>query len=101
MRFSTIDENYEYIEQIIQIIRSVTPSAQIYLTLSPVPLIGVPDSLSVLERDVISKSILRLAIERIATPFQFYAAQLNRQFDGLGKELTWTKNITRPREQEH
>ena len=63
MRFTTVAENSANIVNIIKILRAISPEISPFITLSPVPLIGVPTGRSVLERDVISKSTIRLAIE--------------------------------------
>ena len=63
MVFTSVKENKENIVNIVKKLRNISPSIEIYITLSPVPLIGVLKEASVLERDVISKSTLRLAIE--------------------------------------
>jgi hypothetical protein len=64
-RFSSVDENVDYLDEMRLTLASLAPDAILFVTLSPVPLIGVPKHLSVLERDVVSKSILRLSIEKM------------------------------------
>lgn len=71
MRFTTVYENKEAIVNIVNLIKEINPSCQIFITLSPVPLIGVPSEYSVIERDVISKSTLRLAIEEASKEVDF------------------------------
>jgi len=70
-RFTTVEENRDNIVAIVEIIRERNPSADVFVTLSPVPLLGVADGSSVVSRDVISKSTLRLAIDEAAKQCKF------------------------------
>lgn len=69
--YSSVAENCENLIKIVEIIRSIQKDIEIYVTLSPVPLIGVPANQSVLERDVVSKSTIRLAIEEASKRVRF------------------------------
>lgn len=71
MRFSSVKENADNIERIVALLHSMSPKVEVFVTLSPVPLIGVPSGQSVLERDVISKSTIRLAIEEASKSAAF------------------------------
>lgn len=71
MRFSSVLENADNIKHIVALLKSMSPQVEVFVTLSPVPLIGVPSGLSVLERDVVSKSTIRLAIEEAAKTASF------------------------------
>jgi len=71
MRFSTVKENAQNIEKIVSLLKDMSPDIEVFITLSPVPLIGVPSDQSVLERDVVSKSTIRLAIEEASKVSKF------------------------------
>lgn len=64
-RLSTVEENYIWLNGLIQLIQKHNPNAQFLLTLSPVPLnvsfVGEP----ALVADCLSKSTLRLAINKV------------------------------------
>ena len=64
-RLTTVEENEANIEQILGLIRSVNPSAPIVLTLSPVPLVGTFRDMTCLTADCVSKSVLRVALDRV------------------------------------
>ena len=64
-RLSTVEENEENLTQIIHLIRSVNPSAPIVLTLSPVPLAATFRGISCVTADCVSKSVLRVALDRV------------------------------------
>ncbi len=71
MRFSSVQENSNNLIKIIETLRVISPEIKVFVTLSPVPLIGVPENKSVLERDVVSKSTIRLAIEEAQNHVEF------------------------------
>ena len=71
MRFSSVQENSNNLIKIIETLRLISPDIKVFVTLSPVPLIGVPENKSVLERDVVSKSTIRLAIEEAQKHVEF------------------------------
>lgn len=73
-RFTTVEENREHIVHIVELLRSFNPAIDIFLTLSPVPLFAVADGGSVISRDLLSKSTLRVAIEQAAQdcPFLYW-----------------------------
>jgi hypothetical protein len=63
-RLSTVEENEENIARAVELVRSVNPSAPIVLTLSPVPLAGTFRGISCMTADCVSKSTLRVALDR-------------------------------------
>lgn len=63
-RLSTVQENMENLEKIVEIIRQINPSAPIVFTLSPVPLKATFSNQSCVTSDCVSKSTLRLAIHQ-------------------------------------
>jgi hypothetical protein len=64
-RLSTVEENEENLTQVIELIRSVNPNAPIVLTLSPVPLAATFRGISCVTADCVSKSVLRVALDRV------------------------------------
>ena len=64
-RTTTVSENKENLQKIIEMIREINKKTQIVLTLSPVPLKGTLDMPSVMQADAVSKSTLRIAINEI------------------------------------
>lgn len=70
-RFTSVDENKENLVAIVNLLNEFNPRCQIFITLSPVPLVGVADNSSVFKKDVISKSTLRLAIEQASEEVEF------------------------------
>ena len=66
-RTTTVHENKENLQKIIELIREINKKTQIVLTLSPVPLKGTLDMVSVMQADAVSKSTLRVAINEIMT----------------------------------
>ena len=62
-RVSTVDENLENLEKIYAYIRSRRPDAQIIVTLSPIPLIATFREVPCTAASMISKSILRVAVD--------------------------------------
>lgn len=71
-RFTTVEENRDHLVAIVEMIRALNPTVALFITLSPVPLVGVADGHSVLERDGLSKSILRVAIEEAGRCSDFH-----------------------------
>ncbi len=71
MRFSSVEENKNNLIKIIQELKIISPDIKVFVTLSPVPLIGVTKDKSALERDVVSKSTIRLAIEEAQKCVEF------------------------------
>ena len=63
-RLSTVEENEANIREIVELVRSVNADAPIVLTLSPVPLRATFRDISCLTADCVSKSILRVALDR-------------------------------------
>ena len=64
-RFEGVDENVQYIHSIVDAVRSLNPTINVVLTLSPVPLKAtVGERKSAIVGDLLSKATLRLAVER-------------------------------------
>jgi hypothetical protein len=66
-RLTTVEENEQNIVRLVELIRSVNPDAPIVLTLSPVPLMATFRGQSCVTADAISKSVLRVAIDLVAS----------------------------------
>jgi hypothetical protein len=66
-RLSTVEENEQNVLRIVELIRRVNPDAPIVLTLSPVPLAATFRAISCMTADCVSKSTLRLALDRVLT----------------------------------
>ncbi len=64
-RTTSVAENKDNLQKIIEMIREINKSTQIVLTLSPVPLKGTLDMPSVMQADAVSKSTLRVAINEV------------------------------------
>jgi hypothetical protein len=64
-RLSSVEENEANLVQIVELIRTVNPDAPIVLALSPAPLKATFGTASCLTADCVSKSILRVAIDRV------------------------------------
>jgi len=62
-RLSSVAENLENLNAIYSLIREHRPSAQIVLTLSPIPLVATFRDISCEMANVTSKSILRVALD--------------------------------------
>ena len=60
-----VEENAANVSRIVELIRSVNAEAPIVLTLSPIPLRATFEGGSVVTADCVSKSTLRLAIDRV------------------------------------
>lgn len=65
MRQTTVDENTAEITACIDLIRSVRPNLPIILTLSPVPMVASIADMPIIPSSVVSKAILRAALENI------------------------------------
>jgi GSCFA family len=66
-RVSTVEENEANLQEIIRLIRQFKPDIPIILTLSPVPLKATTGDKSCIAMDTVSKSILRVAIDKVVT----------------------------------
>jgi hypothetical protein len=66
-RLSTVEENERNLVEIVELVRRVNESAPIVLTLSPVPLKATFRDVSCIVADSVSKSILRVAVDRVAS----------------------------------
>ena len=66
-RLSSVEENEENLRRVIELVRSVNPRAPIVLTLSPVPLKATFRDISCVSADCVSKSTLRVALDRVTS----------------------------------
>lgn len=71
-RFTTVEENRQNIAYMVNMLRSHNPKVNICVTLSPVPLLAAVDGRSPIERDALSKSILKLSIEEARKDSNFF-----------------------------
>ena len=63
-RLTTVDENERNLVEIVDVIRSICPTQPIVFTLSPVPLKATFRDIYCVSADCVSKSTLRVAIDR-------------------------------------
>ena len=66
-RLSSVEENEANLLRVIELVRSVNPTAPIVLTLSPVPLKATFRDISCMSADCVSKSTLRVALDRVTS----------------------------------
>lgn len=71
-RILSVEECQNALEKVVKIIRSKNNLADIYVTLSPVPLSAIYKNGSILNSDVLSKATVRLAIEKILNISRVY-----------------------------
>jgi hypothetical protein len=64
-RLTSVEENVENVERIVELVRRVNRNAPIVLTLSPVPLKATFRPVSCVTADCVSKSILRIALDQV------------------------------------
>jgi GSCFA family len=64
-RVTTVDENEANLVRLVELLRSVNAGAPIILTLSPVPLRATFRDISCISADCVSKSTLRVALDRL------------------------------------
>lgn len=64
-RLSTVRENRENLQKIVELVKSINPDVEIIITLSPVPLKATNQTFSCISADSISKSTLRIAIHEL------------------------------------
>ena len=64
-RVSTVEENEDNLREIIRLIHNAKPGIPIVLTLSPIPLKAATGDKSCITVDTVSKSILRVAIDKV------------------------------------
>jgi hypothetical protein len=90
-RLSTVEENEDNILRTIDVIRSVNSDAPIVLTLSPVPLQATFRPISCMTADCVSKSILRVALDRVMTtaPTNVYYWPSFELVKWAGSALDW------------
>jgi tetratricopeptide (TPR) repeat protein len=65
MRTSRVEENVENLCALLDDIRMINETAEIFLTLSPIPLRGTVEMSSAVMADCVSKSVLRVAMHEI------------------------------------
>lgn len=65
LRTTTVQENVAALDAILKTIEKINPSANVVLTVSPVPLKATFEMPSVVQADCLSKSILRVATHEI------------------------------------
>jgi len=66
-RLTTVEENEENLLRIIELIRSVNPTAPIVLMLSPIPVPATFRDIACIPADCVSKSVLRVAFDRVVS----------------------------------
>jgi hypothetical protein len=66
-RLTTVEENEENLVRIVELIRSVNPTAPIVLMLSPIPVPATFREIESLPADCVSKSVLRVALDRVVS----------------------------------
>jgi hypothetical protein len=66
-RLTTVEENEENLFRIVELIRSVNGAAPIVLMLSPIPVPATFRDIESLSADCVSKSVLRVALDRIVS----------------------------------
>lgn len=71
-RMLSVDENVHNFRAVIAQIREFSPSANIVLTVSPVPLAGTFERPSAVLADAVSKSVQRLTVERLLADEKLY-----------------------------
>lgn len=64
-RTSTVEENVANVLHILGFIKSINPAAQVFLTISPVPLVVTFEYESAMIADCVSKSVLRVAADQV------------------------------------
>jgi hypothetical protein len=64
-RVSTVDENFANLNYIYKLIRRHRPEAKIIITLSPVPLIATFRDIPCTSASMVSKAILRVAVDQL------------------------------------
>jgi hypothetical protein len=64
-RVTTVKENRQNLELLIALVRSIKPEAPIILTLSPQPLVATFRPVACVTANMVSKSILRVAIDEV------------------------------------
>ena len=65
----TVAETTDHLSQAVKLVASLNPTAEIVLTVSPVPLIATMEPRHVLQATTYSKSVLRVAAEQTALAF--------------------------------
>ncbi|MDO8794805.1 MAG: GSCFA domain-containing protein [Vicinamibacterales bacterium] len=90
-RLTTVDENARNLTRMIEIIRTLNPTAPIVLTLSPVPLMATFRDISCLTADCVSKSVLRVALDQVMStkPANVYYWPSFEIVKWVGANLPW------------
>ena len=65
MRTPTVAETARVVAEMLALLRSLNPAARVFVTVSPVPLMGTAELASALLADCVSKSSLRAAIHEV------------------------------------
>jgi hypothetical protein len=65
MRTPAVAETKAVIREVLSLVRALNPSARLYLTISPVPLIGTAELSSAVIADCVSKTTLRAAVHEV------------------------------------
>jgi hypothetical protein len=66
-RTTTVEENERNLTSIVALVRRFNPACQFVFSLSPVPLTATLEARSAFEADCLSKSILRVTVDRVAS----------------------------------
>lgn len=67
MRTTTVDENVQNLQAIIETVSRLSPGVKFVLTVSPVPLAATSERQSAVMADCVSKSILRVACDTVCS----------------------------------
>jgi hypothetical protein len=65
MRTPSVSETKAVIVEVLDLVRALNPSGRVYLTISPVPLIGTAELASAVIADCVSKTTLRAALHEV------------------------------------
>jgi hypothetical protein len=66
-RTTTVEENERNLTSIVALVRRFNPACRFVFSLSPVPLTATLEARSAFEADCLSKSILRVTVDRVAS----------------------------------
>lgn len=65
MRTPSVEETKAVIVDVLRLVRALNPEARLYLSISPVPLLGTAELSSAITADCVSKSTLRAALHEV------------------------------------
>ena len=65
MRTPSVTDTGDVVEKVIGLVRAINPQARLYMTISPVPLLGTVELSSAVIADCVSKSTLRAALHEV------------------------------------